>query len=71
MLPLGLLVTQTGHSPVSGMTDITSIVWPGHFRAAALLSGHRTRSRLRRELVAEVVSDAGDVGANNDGGAKR
>ncbi len=31
MVPLGLLVTRIGHPPVSGMTDITSIVWPtGH-----------------------------------------
>ena len=63
MLPLGLLVTQTGHAPVSGMTNITYVVCPGHFLCCSVSEwptpGHGAGSG--EELVAEVISDAGDV----------
>ena len=69
MLPLGLLVTQTGHAPVSGMTNITYVVCPGHFLCCSVTEWRHalTRSWLRPGAGRRGVSDAGDVRAHDDG----
>jgi hypothetical protein len=69
VLPLGLLVTQTGHAPVSGMTDITSVVWPGHFLCCSVTEWPPpdTEPAQARSWLPRLSVTAGDVRAQDDG----